>query len=404
MEQFLSDPNIRYPEIEAGLLRASSRIRRNAVEVLLQSSVSDVRLFGLRLAAKKKLLTLALANDIVECDRSPAARLAAVQHLVEGDCPVSFELFEKASRKRDDDLAETVSFASDLSLAVAVCAQLPDAELRNRVEWRSTYGPAAYEALGLRDSEWGRSNARRDLRDEFDRFKALQKATFIATLVGAISRESGPPTDEVRAAVTAVAEESWAPWVAEDRLGTYLLRLFQRAALRVLCAVGEQRDVAFARDLAGTGDPDLRREVLRMFERFGTSHDATTVLRLSTAMYLDPDRLAAAETAFRLAYKKDKLAVLDSLRSEPQLATWSVAKLSDLGAEGVAQAFQLLTAESAKVRRAAVDVVWDAVPEDRRESLLSYYMRYRHYYNVVVAVDRRLYTPSWLRSPLPPLT
>ena len=175
--------------------------------------------------------------------------------------------------------------------------------------------------------------------------------------------------------------------------------LFRRSALRVLVANGKPSDVRFARQFAADGDHDTRVEALRLFERFGTSHDASTVLALVGQVYDDHDRLRAAETALRLAYKKDKLTVLAKLRDTHTVRIWAVERLADVEG-GVSVAWHLLTNNDAEVRLAAADVVWNAIKPEIADDLLSYYMRQRHFYNVVRAIDRRLYAHKWLAEAL----
>jgi HEAT repeat protein len=177
--------------------------------------------------------------------------------------------------------------------------------------------------------------------------------------------------------------------------------MFRRAALRILVEHGKPADVRFARRFATDDDEDIRVEALRLFERFGTSHDAATVLELADQVYSDDERRRAAQTALRLANKKDKLAVLTQLRTIRSVRVWAVERLAEILPDGFGVALELLSADEPDVRLAAADVVWSLVTPDRADRLLSIYMERRYFYNVVRAVDRRLYAADWLGDALP---
>jgi hypothetical protein len=90
--------------------------------------------------------------------------------------------------------------------------------------------------------------------------------------------------------------------------------------------------------------------------------------------------------------------------SNPTPGTWSVLALT--GADllpdwGTPAPSASGLVDLAYVRLAAAKVVWDAVPPEHADPLLSFYMRHRHFYNVVRAVDRRLRASEWLEPALP---
>jgi hypothetical protein len=147
-------------------------------------------------------------------------------------------------------------------------------------------------------------------------------------------------------------------------------------------------------------DQDLRVEALRLFERFGTSHDVATLVTLAGRVYEDDLRRRAASIALRLAYRKDKLDVLKALRETHSLRNWSVERLAEVSG-GIDEAWQLLWSDDAEVRLAAATVFWDAIDPKHADTVLSAYLSGRHFYNVVRAIDRRLYAPNWLRDALP---
>jgi hypothetical protein len=117
-------------------------------------------------------------------------------------------------------------------------------------------------------------------------------------------------------------------------------------------------------------------------------------------MYDDAVQRDGAETALRLAYKKDKLQVLRDLGEIHSLRNWSVRRLASVDG-GTSEAWQLLWSEHAQVRVEAATVVWDAIDPKNAEALLAMYTGVRHFYNVVRTIDRRLYAPDWLADALP---
>jgi hypothetical protein len=242
---------------------------------------------------------------------------------------------------------------------------------------------------------------RRDLADDFARLRRRSKHLWTIDLLAAVGRSGNRPGHAAeRKQVVLAAEKTWSQYEPDNDMGRFLLRLFRRAALRILVQHGKAADVRFARRLATDGDSHIRVEALRLFERFGTSHDAATVLELADQVYGEEERQRGAETALRLAYKKDKLAVLAELRKIRSVRVWAVERLAEVP-EGLAVALELLHADEPDVRLAAADVVWSLVRPDMADHLLSLYMQRRYFYNVVRAIDRRMYAPDWLRDALP---
>lgn len=392
---------VRSPELERRLLENASRIRRDEVLNALESSVQEVRLLGARVASAKKMLSLDLGRDLIERDRSARVRTIVLRLLLDSGKPVSLADLERAIVKRDDDIMGVGGFEERATLETDVCLRLSDAALRAGVRWASARGAAHYEALGLRDAQWAETHVRRDLRNDFSDLKAAGEAELIDDTTLKVIGETGrPPTEQEQISINDVVKKNWQPWVAEDELGEFLTRRFQRAALRVLVAQGVSSDVKFARQFAASADEDLRIESICLLDRFGTSHDSEMAAQLAERVYSDDDRLRAAEIALRLAFRKNKLSVLKRLRETAGLAGWATSRLADIGG-GLEDAINLLTSKNGNVRLSAAKVVWDWAPPDRADALLTFYMTHgEHFYNVVREIDRRLYAPEWLRGAL----
>lgn len=399
MERYIEDAYVRDASIEQGLLRAASRISRSAVERAVRSSVRDVRQLGLRLAGRKQSLSPQMAHELIVAEKSPRMRLQVVQSLLASGESVDFDLLDFAAQKRDDDITELAGFDEQRAIEVDIGLTRTPERLKKELRW-SVRGPSIYEALGRRDQTWADRHVRRDLSNDFARLKEELRNEIMDRTLALVQSDAGRPLRaEELDTVARTVDAQWSEWASGEKLGTFLSRLFRRAALRVLVEAGRPSDVRFARQFAADDDQDIRVEALRLFNRFGTSHDAFTVLRLVGQVYDDDDRRLAAETALRLSFKKHKLDVLAELRENHTVRVWAVERLADVQG-GVTVGLKLLLADRPEVRLAAAEVVWGAVPPERADDLLSLYMEHRHFYNVVRAIDRRLYTPGWLRGAL----
>jgi hypothetical protein len=401
MALYMEDEYARSPEVEVALLSSVRRVRRELVLAALQNPAHDVRLTGLRMANKKGLLNESLARNIVEADRSPRVRLAVICCLLDVGLPVDLGLYRLAADSRDGDPADLTTFLEQRALEAETAMRLPLDELRAGIQWTSLNGPACYEALGLRDSEWAKRNIRRDLQTGFAALRDAARASIRAAAITATEATlQRPLTDAEQAVSVQKADEIWKSWSPEEKVGQFTQRQYARAALHVLVASGRRADVRIARRFADSGDQDLRGDALRLFARFGTHRDTAIVVKLTGQIYDNELQVLGAETALRLAYKKDKLAVLSSLREVHALRRWSVEQLAHVPG-AVNEAWKLLWSPNADIRIAAARVVWDAVSPEDADRLLSVYTDSRHFYNVVRAIDRRLFAPDWLRDALP---
>jgi hypothetical protein len=402
MERYIEDAYVREELVEEGLLGVSSRISRGAVERALQSPVREVRLLALRLAAKKQCMSRKAAEDLIASEKSPWMRLRVLRSLLDAGEPVDVTLLKFAEAKREGDASDLSTYDEERALELEVALQTPLDQLKGELRWSSVYGASLYEALGIRDGAWAARHVRRDLANDFIRLREEGRNELLSDAVAASEARVGRPlTAEEHSAVARQVDEQWSPFISDERLGPFLLRLYRRAALRVLVARGTAADIRIARRFASAADREIRLEALNLLHRWGTSHDAPTVLRLVDDPYDDEERRLAAETALRLAYKKDKLETLAKLREQRQLRTWAVEQLAEVTG-GIDIAWSLLRGDDAELRLAATDVVWRRVEPKLADGLLSHYMQYRHFYNVVRRVDEMLYAPGWLQPALVP--
>jgi hypothetical protein len=383
MALYMEDDYARSPEVEAALLTSVRRVRRELVLASLQNPAQDVRLTGLPMANKKGLLSESPARKIIESDRSPRVRLAVIRWLLDVGSPVDFELYRLAADSREGDPADLTTFLEQRALESATAMTLPLEELRAGIRWTSRDGSACYEALGLRDGEWAERNIRRDLRTGFAALRDAERASIRATAITAAEATLDRPlTDAEQAVAVQKVDEIWKSWSLEEKVGKFTQRQYTRAALHVLVSNGRRADVRIAGQFADSGDQELRGEALRLLARFGTHHDTATVVKLTGQIYDAELQVLGAETALRLAYKKNRLAVLSSLRQVQALRTWSVEQLGHITG-AVNEAWKLLWSQDGDIRIAAAGVVWDAVSPENADRLLSVYTRSHHFYNIV---------------------
>jgi hypothetical protein len=404
LSRYIDDPLIRDTQVEAALFRRASRIGRDAVDRALRSPVREVRRFGLRLATAKRSISAATAETMLSAEQSGVIRVEIVKAMLAAGHAVDVDQFAEIVEKRDDDVADFGGYDEQQAVAVQLARELDREELAQRVEWSTPMAATYYEALGLVDGDWADRHVRRDLTSDFVRLErrfrneldsmVIRQPISAAMLDTLDDRQRAAVADTITMRVEEF-ERNVAPFFAEDKLGGFIRRSFRLAALRILVARGKRGDVRFARQFAQDTDQSVRVEALRLFEVHGTAHDVEAILALGDQVYAEREKRRAAETALRLAYKKDKLHVLARLRESRLTSDWSVRQLATIP-RGVDAAWELLWAEKPDVRRAAADVVWDQAEAGLADPLLSLYMQRRHYYNVVRAVDERLYAPDWL--------
>ena len=150
-------------------------MRREVVLASLKSPVPEVRLFGIRMANEKGLLSLSLGCELIENDRSQKVRIVVARCLVAAGESVDLKLFDRAADKRDDDLAVGATYEDKRAVEAQICLRLPERSYAQDPLGPKSVGPSFYEALGLRDEKWMKLNVRRDLRDNFTTFREQER-------------------------------------------------------------------------------------------------------------------------------------------------------------------------------------------------------------------------------------
>jgi hypothetical protein len=395
LERFIADSTVRSVEIRAGLLAAATRLSRSAIIAAIQSGDRDARLFGIALLTPRDDEWTAVLREIVVRDRAPVVRLKALGVLIRLGEQVDDELFALASTKREDDEASAGSLELEYEVALEMYRQRSPSVLTPTITWLASNGPERYQATAMAN-EGMLPKLRRDLRTDFRRLVDEYRSRMLASQLRQVEATVGRAlTDAERVAAVATRDREWSEFDLDGKVGLYLLRRFSRVALCVLAISGRSSDIEFARRFVESSDHDLALATLPLFDRFGTAQDAKRVVGLVDRLHSDEMRLRAGAVALRLAYKKDKLAVLRSLRDIRGLKQWAVAQLGGVD-DGSVEALSLLKVEDSETRLAAARVVWEGLHADRREQFLDYYMSDWYYFNVVCWFDRRLYSPSWL--------
>jgi hypothetical protein len=392
LASYLVDSGIRTAGVKDALLSRATRLSKRAVEATLDHSSQEVRRFGIELWRARGGLPSEAAHDLIARDNAPNVRLDALQALLDQGVEVSESTFEAATKSREgDDKSGASSFDRDEAAERAFWIRQPIEVLERRLGWSSLDGVWCYEAVGLEDRDWALKHVRKDLREDFRRVKEMSRMRLYKRYIDAAGSDASEAT---LAAVEAQFEKDWAEWVS-DKLGNFILRRFQRAAIRILTVHGNKRDLAAIRRFADGGHSELRPDVLAFLERFGSANDAQRAVTIAETVYDDDLRRRAARLALRLAWKKDKSEVLSQLRAVHGLCAWSIEEMASLPG-GIDDVWSLLRSDSAEARIAAAEVVWDFVREDLRSPLLTQYMGGRHFYNVVKMVDAKLYAPDWI--------
>jgi HEAT repeat protein len=207
-----------------------------------------------------------------------------------------------------------------------------------------------------------------------------------------------PGAEQVRVLVAAGLKKFFSEHPA---LEDFTLRNFQAAALRGLLAHGEAGDVRFARRFLGSDDHELQEVSVALLARFGETSDQDALLEIASSAYADQAG-RAAEAA--LAVSDDVPSTVDRLIEigKAQLTQIAVAALAGSSMEdAVPWLMPLLDAESEAVRREAAEALAARLDTNKgRRALLGHYLSTRsyYYYNVVVALDRILWAPGWLRA------
>jgi hypothetical protein len=403
VDLFSSDPAARYPRTRAALQAAARRMKAADLERLREHPDYRVRRFAITLAARRGGLGVRAARAMVANDDSLEVRTAALGQLVEREEPLSVEKIENALASRDTDVDKHISTSDQRQVRLKAYSRMPAAQMDASLDWSGVGVPERYESLAVQDPE-RMKRVRADLTDGFTAYQTAAHERLIAeTAAAAAARmKTQLPPPQLRQVVNDQLQDHWSKMTAEKGIGGFIAAQLTAAALRALLRAGVPRDVHFGRQYITHPNTAVRIEAVRLIGRWGTAADAQRLLIAAQSGGPATELEEIAEIAFRLTRPARKLDFLGSVREQSQLATWSVRKLADIsGKQAFREVLELLDHRDAPIRRVAAEVVFEKVDLAKFADLFNQHaLTDTYYYNVMCALDRKLYTPAWL-SPSP---
>jgi hypothetical protein len=387
-------------QAEERLLDAARRLPLAPLRRGLRGGDSRVRLLCLRALARSSRLRRADVIDLVALGGARERQEALRVGLARG---WSFdpEVLEEAVKDPGIDF-ETVR-----ELRVAFHGRRPAQELLAELEWvgEAGTGSTIYGALAEYHPDAVSERIRVDLDEDFaslrDAYRSYIEAAILAATEGKLAElpvDRQPESEQVAAMVTERVEAFFAE---HPSLEDFTLRTFQAAALRGLLAHGEAGDVRFARRFLVSEDRELEAISVGLLARFGEAADEEGLIAIATEANGERAGRAAAAA---LALSGDLPATVDRLIAigNPRLTRVAIAALVGSSMDdAVPRLMPLLDDESDAVRRQAAEALAARLPTKKgRRALLGHYLSTRsyYYYNVVVALDRILWAPGWLRT------
>jgi hypothetical protein len=387
-------------EAEKRLLEAAGRLPLASLRRGLRGGDPRIRALCLRALSRSSRLRRADVIGLVEIGSARERQEALRVGLARG-WSFDREVLEQAVR--DPGLG----YAEVRDLRVDFHGRRPVSELLGELEWigEGAMGSTIYEALARHHPDALAGRIRADLDEDFASLRDAWHAHVEAAILGDIETRIArmdhggrPSPEQVRTMVTAGLQEFFGEHATLD---TFTLRSFQAAALRGLLAHGEAGDARFARHFLASDDMELQDVSVALLARFGEACDEDALLGIAGNAYSDQAG-RAAEAA--LAVSSDVPATVDRLieTGKPGLTLIAVGALANSSIEdAVPRLMPLLDDEADAVRRVAAGALGARLPTDKgRRALLGHYLSTGnyYYYNVVVALDRTLWAPGWLRA------
>jgi hypothetical protein len=396
LRRYASKASVRTPDTKRSLIDVAQKLPRTGIVDALESRIPDVAVLGAELVAIRPDIARARIERAMSASPIRTVRARCVLALVERGVPITDGLLSEALRDRDDDHKRIDDLPLVARARLQVFLQREPDDLEPTITWTAIDGAERYEAAMVRRPDLAHV-VRKDLRESFLRLRERGRRQSVDVPLEDFRQRTGesvhgPAVTELQGKL----EEKWAGWGLEAKLGAFLLSEFEAAAFRVLAVTGGARDARFARELAPEARSANIAAAVRVLERFGSAHDTARVIGMIDRLYDEGEELRAAALAYRLAYKKDKLRVLQELRDRTRVRDWAIARLAETPG-GPADAVALLRDEDAAVRLKAAEVVLGVLRSGSGEGFLEWYMSGWHYFNVVTAFDEQLYAPDWLR-------
>ena len=374
------------PDVPPGSI--SSETLRQA----LHHSTAKLRAFAIRELGITRDLQLSealeLANDdsveVVKALAQAAKRMPSKDRR-----EVGLRLLERLQEGRQGDLTLTWG---DSEIRSGALRLLRSSDLEKNLEWYNIYAPDAYKILALRQFAKLGDVLRSDLTGGFERIRSEYHRDFSKKLVDDLERGGAPV-----ATVTQVMRERSDVLLGDlVKYDDFIRERFSVAALEALAVKGSRADAAIVRVFLDSDERSIRFQAVRAIATTGSKDDVNKLIDIAMSDADDSIRLEAIRGAQTLgAGTKIRTQLLD----HDDVRIVMAALNGDWGPPpSKKQIANLLRHPNADIRKSAVN--WAVTIESREglERLLDSYLGGESYfYNVVVWIDRMLFSPPRLR-------
>jgi hypothetical protein len=377
-------------DARAALSHSMADVRRLAFDVLSEAGEITVDEAQTAMSDPDRKLRVAALEQLAKLgDQLPADVVDQVLQ-VEPDAP-SFGIYDLRNRA---ELAAAKSKPADTLLTEI------------NYNWLQT--ASQYRALAEDHFERFGAQVRRDLGDGFASFETESRAALVESLMRGVEdqlREKLPPPRNTEAHVSQGLEtfRIEAERRVDELVGKgkkYNKAAFAGAALAGIAAHGDTSDAPVVRAWLSEIDALNQLEAIRALAHVGGAEDIGALIAQADATSGE-QREAAINAAFTFAPGADGIArTLVSDRTD-ELAVMAARYLATYDQDAVDKDLLmiLLNSENDDVRGAGIDIALAQLDDDGLRRLLEHYLdqSYR-YYNVIVALDRAIFGPSWIEA------
>lgn len=269
---------------------------------------------------------------------------------------------------------ETVDVDEKRELELDILLQRQAEEIEPLIDWYTLTGPLAYEALAIDNFNRLAPFIRSDLEHGFVRIRD-----------GAIHRLQTEFGAEAK-----VITDAWSADMEQ-----MLRDQFTVGAVNGLALHGDDKDSVIVRPLLRSREWRVRLAAIRFLSRHGSSADVTSLLQMVDDYWI---QVEAAGAALLLADDSIDVAQKLLVSEEPSVVAKALAALQH-ASEGPEVVKPLLHSEVPGIRRLACSFLASSLSRSALEQTLNdYVMRSTYFYNVVVWLDRLLYTKGAIRA------
>ena len=178
----------------------------------------------------------------------------------------------------------------------------------------------------------------------------------------------------------------------------FIVQRFAAAGLEALAAHGSSRDADLARKYVTADSEEVKKEAVRVLERFGTKEDVDRLVPLFREGYGEL-REVAARTALTLDPAPHGVLVSMLDTDNPMLVSLALKSISPADFMEIRSAVEsLLERRNPAVRVKGISFLVERLSGGELQELLNDYMKPPYYYNVVCWLDRILFAPEPLRD------